>query len=153
MHLLLWQWAILVTASFLIGVSKTGITGLSTFAVSLFALVLPTRSSVGIVLVILISADVIAVTLYRHHAIWSHLWRLFPWAAAGIILGYFAIGRIDDRQVSTLVGAILLVMAVVQWWRQRRTARGAEDIPDSFWFAATIGMLAGFTTMVANAAV
>src|SRR6476661_4170882 len=99
MHLALWQWAILVTAAFLIGVSKTGITGLGTFAVALFALALPARSSVGVVLLILISADIIAVTIYRHHAIWSHLWRLFPWAAIGIILGYFAVGRIDDRHV------------------------------------------------------
>ncbi len=156
LHLEAWQWTVLILATFLIGLSKTGITGIGTFAVAIFALVLPARESVGAVLPILICGDIIAVTAYRRHAVWSHLWRLFPWAAMGIILGYAALGRIDAAGVSRLVGAILLVVVTLQWWRQRRTSRRgrdpAEDVPRGLWFVVVVGMLAGFTTMVANAA-
>src|SRR5688500_11189295 len=118
-QLALWQWALLLLGAFLIGVSKTGITGLGIFAVAVFALSLPARESVGAVLPVLIVADVVAVTAYRRHAVWSHLLRLFPWAVTGIVLGYLAMGRIDDRQVAILVGAILLALVGLQWWRTR----------------------------------
>lgn len=149
-------WIVLIVGALLIGLSKTGISGIGIFAVALFALVLPARESVGAVLPILISADLVAVTAYRRHAVWKHLWPLFPWAAAGIILGYFAIGRINDRQVALLVGVILIVLVVLQWLRMRRgqAAGGTADpdVPTSLPFVAAVGMLAGFTTMVANAA-
>ena len=73
--------------AFLVGVSKTGIAGLSVLAVAIFASALPARESVGAVLIALLAADVIAVSSYRHDANWRHLWRLFPWAAAGVVIG------------------------------------------------------------------
>lgn len=153
-HLLAWQWATLILGAFMIGLSKTGIVGLGTFAVAIFALALPARESAGVVLLLLISGDIVAVTVYRRNAIWSHLVRLFPWAALGIVLGYLAVGRIDDTQVRRLIGVILLALVVLQWWRQRRARRNPDDlsVPDSLWFAASVGIVAGFTTMVANAA-
>jgi uncharacterized protein len=151
----LWQWALLALGALLIGLSKTGIVGIGIFAVAIFALVLPARESVGVVLLILISADVVAVTAYRRHAVWPYLFRLFPWAGAGVVVGYFALGRVDDTQMEWLVGAILLVLVLLQGWRQWVQSRraGADlPVPDGRWFVAGTGILAGFTTMVANAA-
>jgi hypothetical protein len=151
----LWQWALLLLGAFLIGVSKTGVAGLGAFAVAVFALSLPARESVGTVLPVLITADFVAVAAYRRHADWSQLIRLFPWAIVGVIAGYLMVGYIDDRQFAVLIGTILLTFATLQWWRSRpsRTpATGTDDIPRSLWFVATMGILAGFTTMVANAA-
>jgi uncharacterized membrane protein YfcA len=155
-HLDAWQWATLVLATFLVGLSKTGISGIGTFAVAIFALVLPARESVGAVLPILICGDIVAVTAYRRHAVWAHLWGLFPCAVAGVILGYAALGRINAEGVAKLVGGILLVVVVLQWWRQRGTGWQSGDVephvPHRLWFVVAVGMLAGFTTMVANAA-
>jgi uncharacterized protein len=153
-QLLAWQWATLILAAFMTGLSKTGIVGLSTLSVAIFALALPARESAGVVLLLLISADIVAVTVYRRHAVWSHLIRLFPWAGLGIVLGFLAVGRIDDTQVRRLIGVILLLIVVLQWWRQRQSRRNPDEqrVPESLWFAATVGIAAGFTTMVANAA-
>jgi hypothetical protein len=153
-HLLAWQWAVLILGAFMIGLSKTGIVGLGTFAVAIFALALPARESAGVVLLLLIAADVVAITAYRRHVIWSHLIRLFPWATIGIVLGFLAVGRIDDTQVRRLIGVILVALVVLQMWRQRQARRDpdAQHVPESLWFAATVGIIAGFTTMVANAA-
>jgi uncharacterized membrane protein YfcA len=152
-----WQWALAALGTFAIGVSKTGVAGLGVLAVALFAIIFPTRASVGIVLPLLISADIVAVTAFRRHAVWRHLWRLMPWAALGIVLGYFAMGRINDHQVNKLIGGILVVMValrVARRYQESRRPAGEEEAPPShgLLFTATMGILAGFTTMVANAA-
>src|SRR3954469_20513600 len=120
MHLELWQWALGAFGAFLVGLSKTGIPGLGILNVAIFALVFPARESVGLVLVILICGDVVAVTTYRRDASWPHLLRLFPWAAAGIVIGYFALGSVNDSQMRHLIGAILLGLVVFQYIRSRR---------------------------------
>lgn len=150
-----WQWALLLLAAFLIGVAKTGMPGLGSFAVAVFALSLPPRASVGVVLPVLITADLVAVAVYRRHAVWAQLIRLVPWAAVGVIAGYLALGQVDDRQAKPLIGAILLVLVVLHGWRlrQRVHAPVPEDTgPQRPWFRAMVGILAGFTTMIANAA-
>ncbi|HMO59997.1 MAG TPA: sulfite exporter TauE/SafE family protein [Roseiflexaceae bacterium] len=153
MHLEPWQWALGALGAFLVGLSKTGIPGLGILNVAIFALAFPARESVGIVLIILICADLVAVRAYRSDASWSHLWKLFPWAAAGIVIGYFALGRVDDTQMRRLIGAILLLLSIFQYGRSRRPAPpDGEAAPTSRLFAPITGITAGFTTMVANAA-
>ena len=151
MHLELWQWALGAFGAFLVGLSKTGIPGLGILNVAIFALVFPARESVGLVLVILICADIVAVTTYRRDASWPHLIRLFPWAAGGIVAGYFALGRVDDWQMRHLIGMILLCLVVFQYIRSRRLTT-AEVQPPPPWLAPLAGITAGFTTMIANAA-
>lgn len=153
MHLELWQWALGAFGAFLVGISKTGIPGLGILSVAIFALVFPARESVGLVLVILICGDIVAVSSYRRDASWPHLWRLFPWAAAGVVAGYFALGRVDDVQMRHLIGVILLSLVVFQYIRSRRPAQyDSEAQPTRPWLAPITGITAGFTTMVANAA-
>jgi hypothetical protein len=43
-------------------------------------------------------------------------------------------------------------MVAVHLWRQRQAAELSQVLPHTWWFAAVTGILAGFTTMVANAA-
>ena len=155
MHLETWQWVLACFSTFLIGLSKTGIAGLGILSVTLFSVVMPARESVGLVLVLLICADVVAVTTYRRHAVWSHLWRLFPWTILGVVLGRFAMGHVDESQFRRLIGVILVAMVLLQFWEKIKkinadTAEKKEK--HSLWYVGTMGILAGFTTMVANAA-
>jgi len=153
MHLDLWQWALGALGAFLVGLSKTGIPGLGILNVAIFALVFPARESVGLVLVILICGDIVAVSTYRRDASWPHLIRLFPWAALGIVAGYFALGRVDDLQMRHLIGAILVGLVIFQYIRTRRPPVSNEEAqPVRPWLAPITGVTAGFTTMVANAA-
>jgi uncharacterized membrane protein YfcA len=173
MSLDLWQWLLAALAGVIIGFSKTGIGGLSLLAVALFAQILPgqTKQVSGLILPLLIVGDLIAVGSYRRHIQWKFLWKLFPWTALGVLVGWFAMGRIDDRQARLLVGAIILAMVVMHLYRRppfysfrfsfgRRPPPSpaphtvsATQTPDhGLWFAPTMGILAGFTTLVANAA-
>lgn len=145
----LWQWLLAIAGALAIGLAKTGIGGLGMLAVVIFANLMPAREASGVVLPMLCFADVVAVLAYRQHAQWRYLWKLFPWTAVGVVAGYVAMGRINDRQASVLIGGIILALLAVHLWRQRRRGELAEH---GAWFAATIGVLAGFTTLVANAA-
>jgi uncharacterized membrane protein YfcA len=153
LHLELWQWALGALGAFLVGISKTGIPGLGILNVAIFALVFPARESVGLVLVILICGDIVAVSSYRRDASWPHLWRLSPWAAVGVVTGYFALGRVDDREMRHLIGIILLGLVLLQYIRSRHpTSPDGGVQPTRLWLAPLTGITAGFTTMVANAA-
>jgi uncharacterized protein len=151
MNLEPWQLVLAFVGAILVGVSKTGIAGLGMLFVVMFANVIPAKQSSGFVLPLLIFGDVVAVWSYRAHAKWAHVFRLMPWTAAGVIIGYFAMGKIDDRQARVLIGAIILVMVAVQLWRRSRLKPGEVEEAGA-WFAPVIGVLAGFTTLVANAA-
>jgi uncharacterized membrane protein YfcA len=150
-----WQWVGAALAAMLVGVSKGGISGMGFLPVVIFAQVLPsTRQSTGFVLPLLIFGDLVAVLNYRGHAQWSHLWKLFPWTAAGLLAGFFAMGQINDRQAAKLIGLIVVGLVILHLWRRRQAKLAGPDaeLEHGWWFAPAIGVLAGFTTLVANAA-
>jgi uncharacterized protein len=145
-----WQWALAIVGAFLVGVSKTAITGLAMLSVAIFSQIMPPKQATGLVLPLLIFGDIVSVASYRRHAQWRHLWRLLPWATAGVVAGYLAMGRVDDRQAKLLIGFILVALVALHYLRRMRT--GAREAEHGWWFAPAIGILAGFTTLVANAA-
>jgi Predicted permeases len=157
MNLGLWQWIFAFIGAGIIGFSKTGIGGLTLLAVALFTQIFPghTKQVSGLILPLLIVGDVVAVLSYRRHTQWRFLWKLFPWTALGVLAGWLAMGRIDDQQARVIVGAIILAMVLMHLWRRRRNASAVtSQTADQHgaWFAPTIGILAGFTTLIANAA-
>ncbi len=156
MHLSALQWALLSAGAFVTGLSKTGIAGLGVLAVALFANALPARESTGALLPLLLCADVFGVAFFRKHASWPHLWRLFPWVVAGVIVGCLTLGSLTNAVVQRMIGGILLAMIALHLWRQYRlrdsNVSAGNSMPHTWWFAAITGVLAGFTTMVANAA-
>ncbi|WP_097871777.1 sulfite exporter TauE/SafE family protein [Streptomyces sp. rh34] len=164
----LWQLAALAAASTLVGFSKTAVSGANTISLAVFAAVLPARESTGVLLPILIVGDLLAVRVYRRHAHWPTLLRLFPAVAVGVVAGTLFLLWADDAAVRTSIGAILLFMTGVTLWRRRtaekETGPGAGAGVDSEAGAAGeagtgtgraaargYGVLGGFTTMVANA--
>ncbi|WP_327112229.1 sulfite exporter TauE/SafE family protein [Streptomyces sp. NBC_01341] len=153
----LWQLAALAAASTLVGFSKTAVSGANTISLAVFAAVLPARESTGVLLPILIAGDTLAVLVYRRHAHWPTLLRLFPAVAVGVVAGTVFMMWADDAAVRTSIGAILLFMAGVTVWRRRARPEVAtkEDASGPTRVgrlkARSYGVLGGFTTMVANA--
>jgi uncharacterized membrane protein YfcA len=149
---LLWFFAAL--GAFMVGVSKAGITGLSILSIALFNHVFASsKQASGLVLPLLIFGDFVAVFAYRKHTQWRYLWRLFPWTAAGVVIGYFTLGRISDHTARILVGWIIVALALMSFWRRYLSAPPEENAALFHWsVGAAIGMTAGFITLVANAA-
>jgi hypothetical protein len=162
-------WAIAIFGALLIGVSKTGLGGCGILAVALFAQILPSRASTGYVLPMLICADIVAVTVFRRHAVWKHVIRMFPPTAAGVILGALALRTPflhSNTQVKVLIGGIITVLVIftyVRRYQQKQAETSQVGQPgvsaiashtghQSWLTVIGTGLLAGFLTMVANAA-
>ena len=148
------DWSILVVAALLVGFAKTAIGGVGTISVALFAAVLPARESTGALLPLLLVGDVIAVLAYRRHANWPALLRLVPSVAAGIFVGVAFVAWADDATMRRTIGAVLLSLLAVHLvgrWRDRKGRVRDEAGAHRRSVALGFGLLAGFTTMVANA--
>ena len=145
------QWTLAVAGALGMGISKAGFPGMSLVHVIVFALVFGARNSTGIILPMLIAADVFAVRAFRQHARWIYIRRMLPATVVGIVVGFALMGRLDDKAFAPLIGVIVLVLTVMQAGRMARPDLLA-DVPHSHAFAWTMGLLAGITTMLANAA-
>ncbi|OHB58465.1 MAG: hypothetical protein A2173_09085 [Planctomycetes bacterium RBG_13_44_8b] len=145
------DWIVIALCAVLVGIAKTGIPGVGILVVPLMAAVLPARNSVGVLLGILILADLFAAGYYRYNANWHLVLRVLPAAFCGIIAGYFGLKVVTNEQLQPIIGGVVLVMLAVSYWRTN-TRGGDTPIPTQWWFAVGLGFLAGVTTMMANAA-
>jgi hypothetical protein len=144
-------WFVVAFCAFLVGVTKTGIPGIGILVVPLMATVLPARSSVGVLLGILILGDLFAATYHRRNAQWKHVLRLLPATFVGILVGWRALKHVTNEQLAPIIGIIVLAMLAINYWRTRMRSEDAP-VPTRWWFAAALGFAAGVTTMMANAA-
>jgi len=142
-------WALLCVSALLIGLAKTGVPGVGGLAIGLAALIIPARQSTGLILPMLIVGDIFAVSYYRRHAVWPYLRKLLPFAAAGVVAGYWGMQHLPDRYFAPLIGGTILVMLVAGFWQNRL---GEQGVPRGWWFPAFMGLVGGITTMMANAA-
>ena len=129
--------------------SKTGVHGAGLMAVPMLATVFGGQLSSGVMLPMLCLADVMGVWYYHRHASWVHLKKLFPWAAAGTLLGTAVGGMIDDHAFKMIMAIIIFMSVGIMIWMERGHK---EDIPHYFWFAALCGVAGGFTSMIGNLA-
>jgi uncharacterized membrane protein YfcA len=145
------QWVLAAVAAAGVGLSKAGLAGVGLFHVVVFAFLFGARESTGIVLPMLLVGDIYAVTVFRQHARWDYIRRMLPPVFLGVVFGALSMRRLDERMFKPIVGVIILMLAVMQAVRwQRPDAFGR--VPHARWFAWTIGLLTGLTTMLANAA-
>lgn len=144
------QWVIVVLGATMIGFSKTGVPGSGIIVAPLMASAMAAKDSTGFTLAMLAMADVLAILYWRRHVNWGHLLRLMPWTLLGVVVGYLLMDHISDRQLKIIMGVLILGFLGVSWWREKHVK--AEQIPSHWLFAATMGMLAGSTSMLANAA-
>lgn len=134
-----------------IGFSKSGFAGVGMIHVVIFAFVFGARLSTGILLPLLIVGDLCAVKLFGAQVQWPYIRRLLVPALIGVIVGWQLLDRLDESSFKPLVGSIILALTSMQWMRIWRP-RLFENVPHAHWFAWSLGLLAGITTMLANAA-
>lgn len=156
LELSVWQWGLLGLGAFMAGLSKTGMPGVGILVVLIAAMVVPAKASVGLVLPLLIFADVFAAAYYHRKARWSHIARLLGFTFIGIVAAAATLGKINDRQLKPIIGLIVLALLAVSTWNNRRKSAALRydqaSAVNRWIFAIVFGFLAGYTTMMANAA-
>jgi uncharacterized protein len=138
-------------AALLVGLSKTGVPGAAIPSVAMMALAFggQTKLSVWAMVPILLVGDLMAVVRYRGFARWDQLFRLFPFVVCGMIPAYFFFGAIRDEQLRPLLGILVLVLIALELGRRWAAW---DHLPGKLWFVGLIGVLAGFCTVIGNAA-
>ena len=168
------HWTLLAIGSFIMGMSKGGLPGAGNLTVAIFALVLGDALgpvgvplSVGLLLPVLISADVTATLVYRRHADWKFIARLLPFFLVGTVLGWwvwkfsFDFSQAEDvRLLKYVVGGILLGMTALHFLVKARKKSKISGVDEdsgsapkgSVPLGVLFGLLGGVATMLANAA-
>lgn len=139
----------LLLVAFFVGMAKVGVHGISMLAVPLFAVIFGGKASAGLMLPMLIMADLFAVKYYHRHANWHYLIKLFPSAAVGVLIGTWLGNSVDDQIFKMIMGIIIFSSLIVMIWMENANKK---TVPDYLWFAVLIGLLGGISTMVGNLA-
>ncbi len=143
------QWVVGLIAAMLIGISKTSVPGIGMLAVPLLAYIFGGRMSVGVMLPMLIFADIWAVSWYRQHTQWDAIVRLLPSVLLGLVTGGAYLALVAQRSNGThsmnvTIAVMVLAMLVLSYFKSYKPHHGVGKV--------VTGVLAGFTTTVSNAA-
>lgn len=135
-------------AATLVGFTKTSVGGVGILAVLLMALAIPGKASPGALLPMLIAADIMAVIYYRRSCQWSVLIHLIPAAFVGVVLGFGFLWFVPDLNFGRIIGWVILAMLAMDLGLSSDIKRHANGRV----VTAIVGMSAGATSMIANAA-
>ena len=143
------QWCIVAFAVFLLGITKSGVKGIGILIVVALAFVFGEKPSTGILLPLLISADILAVIFYNRHANWTYIKKLMPWMVIGVLLGVWIGHDIPEVYFKKLMAFIILASVFLMIYTENRRSK---RIPNNLLVSSTAGLLTGFTTMIGNLA-
>ena len=102
-------WVLTIICAFMIGMAKTGVHALGTLVVPLMAFIFGGMPSSGLVLPMLVMADVFGVAYYHRSAHWKTLLKVLPWAFVGIIAGLLTGKNISPVQFKHLIGILVII--------------------------------------------
>ena len=122
-------WLVLALVALVVGVSKSALPGLSTLGVALIATVMPAKESTGLLLLLLLCGDLVAVSSYWRQADWRLLSRMLLPVLGGVLVGVVFLARVDDLVMRRTIGGVLLALLAVRavrWFVDRRSARRVE---------------------------
>jgi uncharacterized membrane protein YfcA len=145
------SYALGFAAALLVGLSKTGVPGVSLPAILLMseAFAGNEKASVAAILPLLLLGDCFSVGFYHQHADWKRLGALFPYVALGMAPGVVVLVWASHGQFKLVLGWLVLGLLAMEAGRRKLDW---DHLPHRGWFAALMGVLAGFGTMVGNAA-
>lgn len=136
-------------AVILLGLSKSGLSGLGALAVPILALTIPPLQAAAITLPIMVVQDWVGVYAFRREVDRRNLAILLPAALIGVVLAFVLAARVSEDVVKLAIGVISVgfvgITLIRERWLSAKPAR-ADVAPGLFW-----GALAGFASFVSHA--
>lgn len=133
---------------FIIGVAKGGLGGtLVVLATPLMSLVMPADQVIGLLLPILIVADLFAI--YSHWLRWDMqiVWLLIPGSAVGTVVASFFIAAISPDTLRRGIGVIVMLFVIYKLLE--RQILSANYMPHT-WHGFVAGSIGGMTSTLAH---
>lgn len=147
--LTLYEWGALFLAMVVLGMGKAGIKGFSVIIVITLALIFGDKSSTGVLIPMLVFADILAVTYYKKHVKWKYVFKLLPWMLIGVLVGVYVGNDISELVFKRYMAIIIVVTVLIMLIFEKRKIK---TVPTNRVFSSSMGFLAGFTTMIGNLA-
>ncbi len=149
-----WLFAFLATLS--LGINKAGIKGLGPIIVTLMALVFGGKASTGVLIPLMILADIFAVTYYHRHTQWKFLRKLLPSMFAGVLLGVWLGNYISEYVFKQVMALFILLTIIIMVWMDRKSQSSdtvqSQKVPKHWTFSSGMGLISGITSMIGNLA-
>jgi len=137
------------SGALLLGLGKAGIKGIGVIIVIIMALVFGGKTSTGVLIPMMIIADIFAVVYYHRHTQWHFLVKLLPSMIIGVLIGVWVGNDISEQLFKQLMAVFILLTVLVMIWMDRKKTNG---IPTHKLFSNSIGFFAGITSMIGNLA-
>ena len=134
-----------------IGMAKAGLSGLGLAIIPVMALIFGAKESTGVILPMLITADIMAVIYYRRNAVWKYILRILPWVTLGIIIALITGNLINNNQFRIVMISIVWIMLILMVLNDLKK-NNESLIPENRYFGASMGFAGGFATMIGNSA-
>lgn len=144
------EWLIIGLAALCVGLGKAGFSGLGLIAVFIMAELFG-KSSVGVLLPMLVVADMSVYPMFKKYASWAPVWKLLPPALVGIGLGLVTLYYLPKEHAKPVIGGLILLMVSLQLTRIM-IPKFVDQLAHSQPFGLSAGVFAGIATTIANAA-
>ena len=142
---------IIVTAlvAFIIGLSKGGLGGmLGALITPLMAFIVPVDQAIGLLLPMLMYADLFAVAFHWRHWNTRLVLLLLPGAITGVIVGTLFITNVPTDVLRTGLGIIVLLFAIYKLFEGRIV--GSIQYQSRAWHGILAGTITGFSSTLAH---
>ncbi len=142
-------WILAILATFLLGMGKSGLKGLGAVIVTLMAIVFGGKASTGVLIPMMITADIFAVLYYHRHTQWYFLKKLLPMMIVGVLIGVWLGNSISELLFKRVMAVFILISVLAMFWMDRTKT---FSIPRHWSFSSSMGLLSGVTSMIGNLA-
>jgi uncharacterized membrane protein YfcA len=142
----------LAAVVFLVSLSKGGLGGMAgTLSTPLMALVMPVTQVLGLLLPIMLLADVFSIALHWRRWNGRLVWLLMPGAVIGVTIGTYFITNVSPQILK--VGMAIIALLFVAYKVLEKRILGSVIYKERNWHGWLAGTTAGFTSAMAHSGV
>jgi uncharacterized protein len=135
-----------------IGMAKSGLGGLALLNILIMSQIFGARAAVGIILPLLLAADLFVFPIFRRYAAWRDVMPMLGIALVGVILGTVLLHQINEPAARRTIGAIIFSLLALHFLARRLRHLHATHLSHHPAFTISCGLFAGLSTTLANAA-
>ncbi len=138
---------LIILSTFILGLAKGGLKGITPAAIILMTLVFSAKTSMGIIVPLLIVGDIMALLYYKNYIKLEYVKSFLPSVLAGLFIGGW-IGKEMSEQFLGKWIAVLIVLSLIILWLWENYLK--ERTVQSPVLNAILGIGAGFYSMIGN---
>jgi uncharacterized membrane protein YfcA len=142
----------MIAVTFLVSISKGGLGGMAgTLSTPLLALVMPVNQALGLLLPIMLLADVFSIAFHWKRWNGRLVWLLIPGAVVGVTIGTYFITNVSTQVLK--IGLAVIALLFVLYKLLEKRILGSVKYQEKNWHGWLAGTTAGFTSAMAHSGV